>query len=118
MLGGRGGQGAGGLYRLKWANLCDGSHTFLVIRACVRTEEATATFGYKAYSAAVGPGHIFPNKCIDGYTATGAAPETFVSEHLPHVSIGLIGTLHVLLLYIKFCVYPDEKFAPNDIYLL
>jgi len=83
--------------------------------ACVRTEDGTAIFGYLAKSSGLGGGQTFPSKSIDGYTAVG--PEAFFTQE-PQSSRALIGLLHIVPLSNKFCVCPDEKFAPNDIYLL
>lgn len=57
---------------------------FGLIKLCVRTEDATATFGYKANSAGVGGEHFFDKRSIEGYTATGNAivdPDISVLEH-------------------------------------
>jgi hypothetical protein len=71
---GRGGHGTGTWYLWYWANRVtgfSGGHLLPLAIACVLTEEGTATLGYLANSAGEGGGHVFVERTMDGYLATG-----------------------------------------------
>ena len=99
---------------------CEGSR-FVILHGgfandSVLTEDRAEAFGYKAISAGVGCGHIFFSKTIDGYAATGCfCPETtHCDSHVSFVGRGR-GLQHIASAVSVF-VYPDDRFAPNDIF--
>ena len=76
---GRGAHGTGTWYLSYLANRVTGfsdKHLPLFASAWVLTEEGTATLGYLANSAGVGGGHVFVERTMDGYLATGCSEFT------------------------------------------
>ena len=83
------------------------------------TEQGTATFGYRANSAGVGPGHDLLNTIIDG-TCVILGPESeFNEQHVsPLIFLAALYILHRTVFLFKMFAYPDDIFAPIDILLL
>lgn len=83
---GKGGHGTGTWYLWYWANRVtgfNGGQLLPVARDLVLTEDGTATFGNFANSAGVGGGHVFVERTIDGYLATGC----FCMDGEQHLSV-------------------------------
>ena len=86
--------------------------------ARVLTEDGTATLGYNANCAGVGDGHVFDKRTIDGYLAAGVLTG-FEEQHVSVYAIDCnLGIAACIALSFREFVYPDEIFAPSDIYLL
>jgi hypothetical protein len=92
---------------------------YVVVNACVLTEEEVAILGYLANSAGVEDGQLLACKTMDGYLATGCCVELPETQQLSEYAMAeALVTAHCVALSIKLSVYPDERFPPNDIYLL
>jgi hypothetical protein len=101
-------------------NLDEGSR-FVILHGgfasdSVLTEDGDEAFGYKAISAGVGCGHLFDDKTIDGYAATGCfCPETI--HCVPHVSfVGRGRGRQHIAPAVSLFVCPDDRFPPSDIF--
>ena len=92
---------------------------YVVANLCVLTEEEVATLGKRANSAGVGGGQVLACKTMDGYLATDCCVELPGTQYLSEYAMAeAFVTAHCLALSIRLSVYPDERFPPNDIYLL